>query len=114
TLGVAVLGHIVHLVEQGQVIIGRYIACHPRVPVPVPRPAHVRSPLHDADALDAILPQPRGGEEYRKPSTNEQAFDSIVYRLAGRDLATVGVKFVPRQRTSKVGRVLRRTFRSVL
>ena len=112
-LGVAVLGHVVHLVEQGQVVIGRHVARHTGVPVPVPRPAHVRSPLHDADTLDAILPEPRGGEERRKPSPDEQAFDGIIDGLAGRDLASVGVDLILRQRTCEIGRVLRRAFRAV-
>src|SRR5262249_24198277 len=72
-----------------------------------------RSPLYDADALHAILPEPRGGEECRKPATDEQAFDSIIDGLAGLDLVSVRVDLVLRQRTREVGRVLRSAFRSV-
>src|SRR5208337_2960366 len=62
-LGVVILGHVVELVEQRQIVIGDDVARHAGVPVPVPCAADVSSALDDANALDAMLPQPRGGQK---------------------------------------------------
>jgi hypothetical protein len=58
-----VLGHIVQFVEKRQVVIGDDVAGHSGIAVPIPGAADVRCPLHDTDALDANLAQPRRGQE---------------------------------------------------
>ncbi len=113
TLGVVVLRHVVHLVEQRQVVIRDDVACHTGVSIPVPGAADIRAALDDPNALDAVLAQSRGGQQRRESSADKQNFDGIVDWFARRDFAGVRIDFVSRQLARQVGRVLRGAFGTV-
>ena len=60
---VVVLGYVVELVEQGQVVISDDVARDAWVAIPVPGAADVCAALDDTNALDAVLAQARGSQE---------------------------------------------------
>ena len=112
--GEAALGHIVHLVEQRQVVVRRHVAGDARVAVPVPGAAHIGAALDNADTLDAVLAQPGRGQQGREAAADEQTFDRIVDRLAGLECAAVGVVLVLGQRPGQVGGILGRALGPVV
>ena len=76
-LGVVLGRHVLHLVEQRQVVVGDDVAGDARIAVPVPRAADVGAPLDDADALDAPLAQPCRRQQGREPATDEEHLDVV-------------------------------------
>ncbi len=67
-----VLGNVVHLVEQGQVIVGDDVAGHAGITIPVPGAADVGAALDDPDALDAVLAQAGGGQQGGEAAADEK------------------------------------------
>ena len=105
--GVVILGHVVELVEQWQIVVSDDVARHARVAVPIPRPPDVRAALDNPDALDAALAQARRGQQGRESAADKQDLDGIVDRLARRDFARMRIDFVFRKLAREVRRVLR-------
>ena len=97
TLGVVILGHVVHLVEQRQIIVRDDVACDAGIPIPVPGAADIGAALDDPNALDAALAQSRGGQQRREASADKQDLDGVVDWFARRDLAAVRIDLVLRQ-----------------
>ena len=94
-LGVVVLGHVVQLVEQGQVVIRDDVACDAGVSIPVPGAADIGAALDDSNTLDAMLAQPRRCQQRRESSADKKDLDGIVDGIARRDFAGIRVNFVP-------------------
>jgi hypothetical protein len=112
-LGEEALRHVVQLIQQRQVIVGRDVARRAGIAVPVPRAAHVRPALHDADALHPALAQPRRRQQRRESAADEQAFDEILDRLARDDRLGPRIGLIPSELPGQVGGVLRQALRAV-
>src|SRR4029077_1448194 len=67
---VVILGYVVELVEQGQVVVSDHIACDARIAIPVPGAADVGAALDDANAFDAALAQSRGSQQCRESAAD--------------------------------------------
>ena len=94
---IAILGHVVHLIEQWQIVVGRHIAGDAGIAVPIPGAAHVTAALHNADALNAHFAQTRRCEQRGEPTTDEQTFHRVVNRFARCDGASVRVALIAPQ-----------------
>ncbi len=108
-LGVVPGGHVVHLVQKWEVVVGDHVAGHARVAVPVPGAADVAAALDDADALDATLAQAGRRQQGGEPPADEQDLDLVDDRLAFDDLVDVRVGGVG----ADLRRVLHRSRRAV-
>ena len=106
-------GHVAHLVEKGEVVVGDDVAGDARVPVPVPRAADVAPPFDDADRLDAYLPQPGRSEQRGEPAADEEHLDLVVDGIPLDDLLDVRIGRVACEVACEIGRELRRPFRAV-
>ena len=76
-LGVVAGGHIVHLVEERQIVVRHHVARDARIPVPVPGAADVGASFDDADALDALLAEAGRREQRREPTADEEHVDHL-------------------------------------
>ena len=112
-LGVVASGHVAHLVEQREVVVGDDVARHARVAVPVPGAADVAAALDDADRLDPDLAQPGRGQQRREAAADEQHLDLVVDRIARDDLLDVGVGLVASEVARELGGELRGALGSV-
>ncbi len=110
---VAVFWHVIHFVQQRQVIVRHHIAGRARVTVPVPGATHIGSTLDDANTLHTYLAQLRRRQQRRKAAANKQHFNGIRHSLARLDVTVIGIFTIVGEITLKVGIKLPGTFRTV-
>ena len=82
-LGVFFRGDVAELFQQRDVHVGLDVAGYPRIPVPVPRAAHVGRAVDQPHTVDAELAQPRSRQQPAEARADDGHVDLVGQRLAG-------------------------------
>jgi hypothetical protein len=76
------VGHVLHLVQQGQVVIRQDVAGYSGVPIPIPGATDVAATFDDSNALNPLVAQPRRCQQGGEAAADEQHLDLVIDRLA--------------------------------
>ena len=82
SLGVFVRGDVAELLQQRDVHIGLDVAGDPRIPIPIPRAAHIGRSVDQSHTFDAELAQPRSRQQPPEARPDDGHVDLVGQRLA--------------------------------